>query len=69
LLHGGFRHQDHEFVTTVPRYYIRTAAILLEDVSDTLQDHVAFEVAIEIIHKLEAVQVHQYQGERPVCAG
>src|ERR1700722_14737643 len=68
LLHRGFRHQDQKFVPTVSRPHTPTAAILLEDVTDTLQDDVAFEVAIEVIHELEAVQVHQHEGEGAICA-
>ena len=33
--------------------------------SDTLQDEVAFEVAIKIVHKFEAIQIHQHQREGP----
>ena len=68
LLDGRFRHQNHEFVAAVARDDIRAAAILLEDVADALQNHVAFEVAVKIVHELEAVEVHQHQRERPVGA-
>ena len=68
LFHGGFRHQDHEFVAAVTRDNIGTAAILLENVAHALQYHVAFEVAVEIVHELEAVEVHQDEREGTVCA-
>jgi hypothetical protein len=61
LLNRSFRHQDHEFIATVPRYDIRTAAILFENMADALQDHVALKMAVEVVHKLEAVQVHQHE--------
>ena len=61
LLHRCFRHQDHEFVTAVPRHHIRTAAILLENMAHALQHHVAFQVPVEVVYKLEAVQVHQHE--------
>ena len=68
LLDGGFRHQDHEFVAAVAGHHVRAAAILLEDVADALQHHVAFQVAVEIVHELEAVQVHEHERKRPVRA-
>ena len=68
LLDARFRHQDHEFVAAIARHHIRAPAILFQNVADTLQHHVAFQVAVKIVHKFEAVQIHQHDRERPVRA-
>ena len=36
--------------------------------ADALQDHVALEMAVEIIDELEAIEIHQDERERPVGA-
>ena len=43
LFHGGFRHEDDEFVSTVTGNDIGAAAIGFEDLADALQDEVAFQ--------------------------
>ena len=63
LLHGGFRHEDDEFVAAVAGNDVGAAAIRFENVADALQDEVAFEVAVEIVDEFEAVEVHQHQSK------
>jgi len=58
LIDCCFGHQDYEFVAAVSCYYIGAAAVLLENVGYSLQDYVAFEVAVEIVYEFEAVEVH-----------
>ena len=68
LLDAGFRHEDDELVAAVTRDDIGAAAILLENVADALQHDVAFEVAVEIVHEFEAVEVHEDEREGAVGA-
>ena len=63
LFDVGFGHQDDEFVAAVAGDDVGAAAILFEDVADALKNDVAFEVAVEIVDELEAVQVDQDQRE------
>src|SRR5215470_2413621 len=63
LLHRGFRHENHKFVAAVASYHIRPAAIRFENLSDALQNKVSFEVAIKIVDKLEAIEVHENKGK------
>ena len=63
LLHGGFRHQDDEFVSTVAGHDIGAAAVGFQDLANALENQVAFQVAVEIVHELEAVQIHQDESE------
>src|SRR6266853_2240327 len=68
LLRISFRHQDYEFVATVPGDDVGTAAVLFQDTRHTLQHNIAVQVAIEIVDELEPVQIHQDHGERPARA-
>ena len=68
LLDTGFRHEDHELVAAVARHHVGAAAVLFEDVTHALEDDVALEVAVKIVHEFEAVEVHQHQRERAVRA-
>ena len=63
VLHVGLRHQDDEFVSAVTGNDIGTAAIGFEDVADTLENEIAFQVAVKIVDELEAVEVHQDQSK------
>ncbi len=63
VVHVGFGHEDDEFVAAITRDDVGPAAIGFQDVADTLENEVAFEVAVEIVDKLEAVQVHEDKSE------
>src|SRR5205085_10274920 len=63
VLHGGFWHQDDEFVAAITRDDVGAAAIGFENLADTLKNQVAFQVAVEVIDELEAVQIHEYECE------
>src|SRR5208283_1966812 len=69
LLHGGFRHEDDEFVATVACHDIGAATVAFENLANALKNKVAFQVAIKIVDKLEAVQVHEDEGEGTSGAG
>src|SRR5580700_11625896 len=69
VLHVGLRHQDDEFVSAVTGNDIGTAAIGFEDVADTLENEIAFQVAVEIVDELEAVEVHQDESKSAASAG
>ena len=68
LLDACFRHEDHEFIATIARHHVGTPAILLKNMADALQHHVAFEVPVKIVHEFEAVEVHQHQRKRTIGA-
>src|SRR5579872_2396511 len=68
LLRISFRHQDYEFVASVSRDDVGTAAVLFQDAGHTLQNDIAVKVAIEIVDELEAIQVHQDHRKRPAGA-
>src|SRR5216684_6564162 len=63
VLHVGLGHEDDEFVSTVARDDVGAAAIGLQNMADALENEVAFEVAVEIVDKLEAVEVHEDEGK------
>src|SRR5271157_2555185 len=63
LLHGGFRHEDDELVAAVAGDNIRAAAVAFENLSDALENQVAFQVAVEVVDEFEAVQVHEDESE------
>src|SRR5258708_30097671 len=69
LLHGGFWHENYEFVAAVASDNVGTAAIGFENLADALENEVAFEVAVKIVNELEAIEVHQDQSERTAGAG
>src|SRR5260370_42556810 len=61
----GFGHQDYELVAAISGYDIRTATVLMQNMSHTLEYDVAVQMAIKIIDEFEAVQVHQNHREGP----
>src|SRR5271169_4351928 len=63
MFHVGLRHQDDEFVAAIAGHDIGTTTIRFEDVADALENEVPFEVSVKIIDELEAIEVHQYEGE------
>src|SRR5450432_2791467 len=65
LLHSGFRHQDNELISAVARHHIGPPTVLFEYVSHALKHNVAFQVSVEIINELEAVEIHQDQCKWP----
>ncbi len=71
--HGGVfvadrRQQDGEFVTAHARHRIDVAQFAAQARRDLLQQQVADLVTQRIVDVLEAVEIHQQQGERPVVA-
>jgi hypothetical protein len=68
LLRISFRHQDYEFVATVPGDDVGTPAVLFQNAGHALQHNIAVQVAIEIVDELKPVQIHQDHGERPAGA-
>ena len=63
LFHRGFGHQDDKFVSAVAGYNVGAPAIGFKNLADPLQDKIAFQVAVEIVHELEAVQIHEDESE------
>src|SRR5215470_4901422 len=63
LLHGGFGHENDEFISAIAGHHVGAAAVGFENLADALQDQITFEVAIEVVHKLKAVEVHEHQGK------
>src|SRR5713226_8567363 len=61
MFHGGFRHQNDEFVSAVAGDNVGAPAIGLQDLPDALENQVALEVPVEIVYELEAVEVHEHQ--------
>ena len=43
---------------------VGTAAILIQNVRHALQQEVAVQVSVKVVHEFETVQIHQHQGER-----
>src|SRR5271170_3287654 len=69
MLHVGFRHENDEFVAAIASDDIGAAAIRFKNMADALENEIAFEVAVEIVDELKAVEVHKDEGERAACAG
>src|SRR5258708_12593154 len=65
LLRISFRHQDYEFVATVPCDDVGTAAVLFQDTRPTLQHNIAVQVATETVDQLDPVHIHQAPVHRP----
>src|SRR5207245_9918277 len=65
MFHIGFRHQNDKLVPAVAGYHVGAPAIGLQDLPDALQNEVAFEVSVEIVHEFEAVEVHEPQRKAP----
>src|SRR5271154_3516862 len=63
MLNGGFRHQDDEFISAVAGDDIGPAAIGFQNVANALQYKIAFEMSVEIVDELEAIEVHQDERE------
>ena len=63
VLHIGFRHQNDKLISAVARHHIGATAIGLQNMPDTLENEVAFEVPVKIVHEFEAVEVHEHQGK------
>src|SRR5712664_2566350 len=61
MLHVGFRHQNDKFISAVAGHDVGAPAIGLQDLPNALENQVALKVPVEIVHKLEAVQVHERQ--------
>src|SRR5260221_9194150 len=59
VLHICFRHQDDKFVSAIAGHNIGAPAIGLQDLSNALENEVAFYVTVEIDNKLEAVEGHE----------
>src|SRR5579862_271188 len=68
LLNRGLWHQNDELISPIAGYHIRPPAVLFENVPHSLQNHVTFEMAIEIVYKLEPIEVHQHDCECAVRA-
>ena len=65
LFGGRLRHQDHKLIAAVTGHHVRAPATLLQNVPDAVQYQVAFDVAVEIVDELKAVQIDQHQREGP----
>src|SRR5208282_4944893 len=63
MLHVGFWHQDHELITTIAGDNIGAPAICLQNVTDTLENEIAFEVAVKVVDEFKAVEIHQNKRE------
>src|SRR5258708_38972459 len=61
MLYICFRHQNDKFVSAIAGHNVGAPAIGLQDLPDALEHEVAFEVPVEIVHKLEAVEVHEHE--------
>ncbi len=69
MLHIGFGHQHDKLVSSVAGYHIGAPAISLQNLSHALQNEVAFKVPVEIVHKFEAVEVHEYECKGAASPG
>src|SRR2546427_9658622 len=63
MLHIRFRHHDDKLVSSVAGANVGAPASGLQEPPHALQDEVAFEVPVEIVHKLEAVDGHAQQAK------
>src|SRR5207302_1708274 len=61
VLHIGFRHQDDKLISAVTGHHIGAPAIGFQNLPDALQNEVAFEVPVKVVHEFEAVEVHEHQ--------
>src|SRR2546429_4493220 len=64
MLHIGLRHENDEFVPAVASHNVGAPAIGLQNLPDALENEVALEVPVEIVHEFEAVEVHEHQRKR-----
>src|SRR6266478_8646804 len=64
MFHTGFRHQNDKLISAVTGNNVGAPAIGLQNLPDALQNEVAFEVTIEIVHEFEAVEVHKHKSKR-----
>src|SRR6266478_6887143 len=64
MRHIGFRHQNDELVSAVASHNVGASAIGLQNLPDALENEVALEMPVEIVHKFEAVEVHEHQRKR-----
>jgi len=61
MLHIGFRHENDKLVPAVAGDNVGAPAISFQNLPDALENQVAFEVPVEIVDELEAVEVHEHQ--------
>src|SRR2546429_9409635 len=63
VLHGSSRHKNHELVAAIARDDVGAAAVGLQNLTDTLENEVPFQVAVKVVDEFEAVQIHEHQRE------
>src|SRR5439155_26326727 len=63
LLFRGLRQQDYKLVTAVAKRKIDEAKVLLDDLANFAQQLAANQVAVGVVHLLEAIEVKEDHAE------
>ncbi len=65
---AAFRQQSHEFVAAQAHGKIRAANGALQSIGESLQQSIARGVAVLVVNLLQAIEIHQQNGERAAVA-